>query len=110
MGKHLAQMRPAKVEHATQVAERHEDAGRRIRCHGDVDAAVHALQDGDRGWVFCQIAFTRQPGLRTAEILPMSRGKIEQPVDALLDRTAVDDHGAVFPSGLSAGCPQFPMR
>ena len=101
MGKHLTEMRPTEIEHAPQIAERHEDASRRVRRDGDVDAAIHALQDSDSGRMLRKIAFTCQPSFRAAEILSVSFGKIEQPVDALLNRTVMDAHDAVFPSTFS---------
>ena len=67
MGEHLAQVRPAQVEHAAQVAKRHQDAGRRARRDGDVDPPVHAFQHGDGGRVLGQIPLASEPGLGAAK-------------------------------------------
>jgi hypothetical protein len=45
---HFAEVRPAKVEDAAEVAKGHQQADRRVGRHRDVDAPVHALEDGDR--------------------------------------------------------------
>jgi hypothetical protein len=77
---HLAEVRPAEVEDAAEVAEGHQDADRGVGGDGDVDAAVHALEDGDRGRVLGEIAFACQPGFRDCE-RSRGGGEIEQPVD-----------------------------
>ena len=97
VGEHLAEMRPAEVEDAAEVAEGHQDAGRGIGGDGDVDAAVHALEDGDGGRVLGEIAFARQPGFRSAKGFAMAAGEIEEPVDTLSDR-------------VGCGCRSCPLR
>ncbi|MGZ9103498.1 MAG: hypothetical protein ACXW3Y_11515 [Rhodoplanes sp.] len=90
MGQHLAEMRPAEIEHAAEIAEGHEYASRRIGRDRDVDATVHALQHGDRGGMFGEIPLPREPRFRTAKGFSMTTGKVEQPVDALGNGRAVN--------------------
>jgi hypothetical protein len=86
----LAQVRPAEVEDAPQVAERLDDAGRRLRGNRDVDAPVHALEHHDRGGVLRQVALAGQPGAGAGKGLGMAAGEVEDPVDALADRRQCD--------------------
>jgi hypothetical protein len=85
MGDDFAEVRPAEVEHAAQVAEGHDDAGRHARGDGDVDAPVHALHDGDGSGVLGKVTLPRQPGVRAAEGFAVPAGEFEQPGDALGD-------------------------
>jgi hypothetical protein len=74
VGEHFAEVRPAEVEDAAEVAKGHQDADRSVGRHRDVDAAVHALEDGDRRRVLGQIAFACQPGFRAAKSQSIVRG------------------------------------
>ena len=85
VGDDFAEVRPAEVEHAAEVAEGHDDASRHAGGDGNVDAPVHALHDGDGGGMLGEITLPCQPGIRAAEGFAVPAGEVEQPGNALSD-------------------------
>jgi hypothetical protein len=51
-------VRPAYIEHSTEIVERLNDAERRVGGNGEIDTSVHAFQCGDRGRVLGHIALS----------------------------------------------------
>ncbi|MPN13715.1 hypothetical protein SDC9_161039 [bioreactor metagenome] len=90
MDNDFAEVRPAEVEHPAQVAEGHQDTGRRVGGDGNVDPSIHAFEHGNGRRVFGQIELATQPGFGAAKRLAMPAGKIEQPVDTPADGLVVD--------------------
>ena len=70
MGKHFAQVRPAEVEHAAEIAEGHENTDGRAGRDQNVNAAVHTLEHRDGGGESGKISFPRQPRFGTAKAWP----------------------------------------
>jgi len=86
----LAQVGPAEVEHAAQVAKGRDDACGQLGGQREVDAPVHAHQGGDGAGVLRPVALALQPSLGAAKGLAVALRQVEQPVDALVDRALVD--------------------
>jgi hypothetical protein len=82
-GQHFAEMRPAEIEAAAKIAERLDQADRRARGVGEVEASIHALHGRQGGRMQGAVAFALQHRLGAAETLRMLLGSLEQPVDAL---------------------------
>src|SRR6185437_8328300 len=81
MRKHLTQVWPPQIERAAKISEWHKDARWRIGHDREVDTAIHAFQDCNRGRMFSEITLARHPSFRASKNCAMAVGKIEKPVN-----------------------------
>ena len=54
------EIRPTQVEAPAEIAEWHDNAGRRASRHRGVDTSIHAIERDDAGWVLREVEATRQ--------------------------------------------------
>jgi hypothetical protein len=86
-------VRPAQVEVPVEIAERQNDAIRRVGSERDVEASIHAGEHDDGGGMLREVAAARQLCLRTLEFLGVATGTINHPVNALPYRDVMNLHG-----------------